>query len=69
VGQTLKISALSSQKTASAIRNKTASLSVRDHWLEANATWHRHPADVLDSSISKRWYEIFRRKKSRGAVD
>ena len=35
----------------------TISLFCLDHWLEANATWHRHPADVLSLFISKRWYQ------------
>jgi hypothetical protein len=34
----------------------TNSLNILDHWLEANATWHRHPADVLGPVVSKRWY-------------
>ena len=36
---------------------KTISLICLDHWLEANATWHRHPADVLSPFIWQRWYE------------
>ena len=36
---------------------KTISLICLDHWLEANATWHRHPADVLSPFIWQRWYK------------
>ena len=38
-------------------RHHTISLICLDHWLEANATWHRHPADVLSPFIWQRWYK------------
>jgi hypothetical protein len=28
-----------------------------DHWQDANATWHRHLADVLGPNIPRRWYQ------------
>ena len=45
----------------------TISLICLDHWLEANATWHRHPADVLSPFIWQRWYKC-RTEIARGPV-
>ena len=42
---------------------ETISLICLDHWLKANATWHRHPADVLSPFIWQRWYETRRRRE------
>jgi hypothetical protein len=34
--------------------NKILPENFLDHWLEANATWHRHPADGLSSFLCKK---------------
>jgi hypothetical protein len=45
-----------------------------DHWREANATWHRHPADVpadvLSLFIFKRWHDAAKLwRKSKNSRD
>jgi hypothetical protein len=35
-----------------------------DHWQDANATWHRHPADVLSPLILLSWYKSHPPKKA-----
>jgi hypothetical protein len=42
------------KQKASNPRRKFASSSGLDHWLEANATWHRHLADVPSPFVWKR---------------